>query len=454
MTILDSSVSSRPVVLLHPGPRPHWIGGHLSDFNRDPLTFLTHLAREYGDVVALKFGGFSVLFLNHPAAIGEVLVTHNRQFIKGRGLGRTRDLLGNGLLTSEGEFWRRQRRLAQPAFHHQRIAAYGEIMSSFTDQMLAGWHTGQTLDVHEEMMALTMAIVARALFNTDVTREAGEVSSAMNTLLMVFNQRNQQFLIPEWVPTPSKRRLEQAIQMLDRIVYRIIAERRDNPGKYNDLLATLLAARDEQGAGMTDQQLRDEVMTLFLAGHETTANALSWTWMLLAQNPQVEAQLHQELDTVLAGRVPTSADLPALPYTGQVITESMRLYPPAWVIGRQAAEDVDILGIHIPEGTGLIMSQWVMHRDPRFYPNPDLFDPSRWSDDFARQIPEFAYFPFGGGPRLCIGRPFALQETQLVLAMVAQKYCLRLVDDQKITPQPSITLRPRDGIRMTLERRD
>jgi cytochrome P450 len=436
------------------GPRPGWIGGNLGAFNRDPLGFLTRCQREYGDFVLLKFGGFPIYFLNDPALIEDVLVTQNRKFIKGRGLGRTRDLLGNGLLTSEGEFWRHQRRLAQPAFHQQRIAAYGEIMARRTEQMLTGWSDGQRIDAHEAMMSLTMAIVAEALYSVDVTGEREVVSGAMDVLLRDFLNRNRGFLIPEWVKTPSKIRAGRAIRELDGVVYAIIQERRAHPDQaHGDLLDTLLTARDEEDQGMTDRQLRDEVMTLFLAGHETTANTLSWSWMLLSQNPAAEEKLHAELSAVLDGRIPTAADLPALTYTTEVVREAMRLYPPAWVIGRQAIQTVTLGGVEIAPGAGFLMSQWVMHRSERYYEDPEAFRPERWEGDFARQIPEYAYFPFGGGPRLCIGRPFALQEAALVLAMVAQRYRLELAPGYVIHPVPSITLRPGGGMPVTLRKR-
>ena len=442
-------IPSRPV----PGPRPGFIGGHLLAFNRDPLNFLARCAREYGDFVELRFAGFPVFLVNHPDLIEEILIRRNRQFMKGRGLARTRDLLGNGLLTSEGEFWRRQRRLAQPAFHQQRIAGYGEIMVRQTERMLTGWKSGQAIDAHQAMMDLTMAIVAEALFSYDVRGSANVVSRSMDILLKDFSARNRMFFIPEWLPTPGKKRAARAIHDLDEVVYGIIAQRRSNPGSYTDLLATLLEARDETGAGMTDQQLRDEVMTLFLAGHETTANALSWAWMLLSQNPETEKKLHREVDAVLGGRPPTVEDIRRLPYAEHVVTESMRLYPPAWIIGRQAIEAVPVGGATLPEGAGVLLCQWVMHRHPRYYPDPDAFNPDRWDDEAVRRNPPFTYFPFGGGPRLCIGKPFAIQEAIIVLAMVAQRFCLALVPGQTIVPQPSITLRPRPGVKVILEER-
>ncbi|HEX9011971.1 MAG TPA: cytochrome P450, partial [Anaerolineaceae bacterium] len=351
------------------------------------------------------------------------------------------------------EFWRRQRRLAQPAFHQQRIAAYGEVMRRRTEQMLAGWQDGQELDAHAEMMSLTMAIAAETLFSADVTGGARVVSQAMDVLLKDFVNRNRGFWIPAWVKTPSRVRAERAIRDLDGVVYTIIDERRAHPeAEHGDLLAMLLAARDEDGKGMSDRQLRDEVMTIFLAGHETTANALSWAWMLLAQNPPAAERLGAELADVLGGRAPEAADLPALPYTAAVISEAMRLYPPAWVIGRQAQEPVTVGGVEMRPGAGVIMSQYVMHRSPRYYADPLAFRPERWLDGLARRNPDFAYFPFGGGPRLCIGRPFALLEAALVLAAVAQRYRLELAPGQEIRPQPSITLRPRPGVRVVLRR--
>ncbi len=438
---------------VHEGPPGRWPGGNLIDFNRDPLSFLRGCAN-YGEIVRLHFGGYPIFFLNHPKAIEGVLVTHNGGFIKGRGLGRTRDLLGNGLLTSEGEFWRRQRRLAQPAFHSTRITAYADIMRGRTDQMLAGWRDGATLDVHQAMMDLTMGIAGQALFSTDLTGEASAVSRSMGVLLKDFSQRNQRFFVPEWLPTLSKWRRERAIEVLDEVVFRMIGERRkasdagrSGPG---DLLDMLLEARDETGAGMTDKQLRDEVMTLFLAGHETTANALAWTWRLLGLHPEVEAKLVEEIERSLGDRPPTAEDLPGLPYASHIITEAMRLYPPAWIIGRQAVEDVALGGVVFPAGAGVIMSQWVMHRDRRYYDDPEQFKPERWAGGLMRRMPHFAYFPFGGGPRMCIGRPFALMEARLVLVRVAQCYHLELLPNQSIRPFPSVTLRPGNAIKVKL----
>jgi cytochrome P450 len=448
----------------NPGLIGRIAGGHLSDFNRDALGFITRSARRYGDLVELRFGPFPIFLISHPDLIEEVLVAKNHLFMKGRGLGRTRLLLGQGLLTSEGEFWKRQRRLSQPSFHRQRMLDYAGMMVEMTCRMFDGglglpaWQPGQVRNIHGDMLALTVTIVSQALFGVELSRPVTRaVQEALLVTMREFNRQNRWFIIPEWVPTPSRRRFDQAIDQLEGVVSDIIRERREKAavggaaGSGADLLQIFLEAQAEDAEFMTDQLLRDEVMTFLLAGHETTANALTWSWLLLAQHPQVEAALHAELGAVLGGRLPTAQDIPNLKVTGQILQESMRLYPPAWVIGRQARQETTIGGAAIPEGAGLLLSPYVVQRDARFFPEPEKFDPSRWTDEFTRSLPTYAYFPFGGGPRLCIGKPFTLMEATLVLAMVAQRYRLRLEDPLPIAMEPSITLRPRDGLRMRLE---
>ena len=443
--------------LAPPGPKAHFLVGNLPELRRGRLDFYTRCAREYGDIAAFRFGPRRAVLLSHPDYIEQVLVTANRRFIKHFALRRSRLLLGNGLLTSEGDFWRRQRRLAQPAFHRNRVAAYGDLMVAYGERMLSTWQDGETRDIHADMMSTTLDIVAKVLFNADVADKAREVGTAMEVVQASFLARLNNLLLlllPESVPAPSTLRLRGAVHQLEKIIYPIIQQRRasgDDPG---DLLTMLLQVRDEDdGSRMTDQQLRDEVLTLFIAGHETTAIALSWTWYLLAQHPEVEAQLVAELQSVLAGRSPTVADLPALKYTEMVVLESMRLYPPAWLIGREAIEEYEIGSYRIPAGGTVLMSQWVVHRDPRFFDAPETFNPDRWADDLAKRLPRFAYFPFGGGPRLCIGNTFAQMEAILLLATVAQRYHLALVPDHPVAPQPSITLRPKDGIKVVVTRR-
>jgi cytochrome P450 len=436
-----------------PGPSPSSRSGSYKNYSRDPLAYLPTLAREYGDIVTMRFYSFRVYYVNHPDYIEEVLVNQARKFIKGRILRANKGLFGNGLLTSEGDFWLRQRRLAQPAFHRARIAAYAETMVRFTERMLEGWRDGETRDVHAEMMRLTMQIVAKTLFDADVDADAQEVGRALEAIMEHNSDFRRLILTPPWLPTLRNVRAALATRRLNKIIYRIVGQRRSAGQDAGDLLSMLLHAQDEDGSRMTDRQLRDEVITLFLAGHETTALALSWTWWLLAQNPQVEAKLHTELDAVLGGRTPAIEDLPKLRYLDHVITESMRLYPPAWGMARLTIEDAEIGGYIIRKGCGVSLSQWVVHRDPRWYESPDEFRPERWEGDLLKRLPRFAYFPFGGGPRQCIGNTFALMETALLLATIAKQYRLRLVLDQTVVPIASITLRPRYGIRVTLEKR-
>ncbi len=438
-----------------PGPKGHPLTGNLFDYTRDHLGFLTRCAREYGDVVRLRFVNVPVYLLNHPDHVEYVLVRNNRNFIKSKGVRHSLGFLGYGLLTSEGSFWRRQRRLAQPAFHRERIDAYGEVMVECAEHEVSSWKSGEIRDVHEDMARLTLDVVTRTLFGTLLTVEFEEVGAALETIAQRFTGRGGVlFHIPEKVPTPANLRFRRAVRLLDGIIYRIIEERRASGERDGDLLSMLLEARDEEtGEGMSDGQLRDEVMTIFLAGHETTANALSWTWYLLAKHPEAEARLLEELDEVLEGRAPTVGNLPRLRYTDLVVKESMRLYPPVWAFGREAVEDCKIEGYHVNAGTQLVMSQWVMHRDPRYYERAEEFRPERWANGSVEKLPPFAYFPFGGGPRLCIGRSFARMEAVLLLATIARKFRLRPAQDRPVEPQPSITLRPRNGMRMALAKR-
>jgi cytochrome P450 len=436
-----------------PGPKGHFLGDNLREYARDPLGFLSRCAREYGDVVGLRFMGQNLYLLSDPDLIEYVLVEHNRNFTKTRILKRNRRLLGDGLLTSEGGFWRRQRRLAQPAFHRKRVAAYGEVMVAFAERSLDAWRDGQTIDVHEEMMHLTLEIVAKCLFDADVGSQATDVGEAMKVALENFSSQRRLVRIPRWIPTPHNIRFEMAARGLDEIVGKIIEDRRKSDDDRGDLLSTLMLAEDEDGGRMTDRQLRDEVMTLFLAGHETTANALSWTFWLLSLTPHAEVELAEELERVLVGRAPSVSDLPDLRYVERVVKESMRLYPPAWVVGREAIAECEVGGYRMPAGTTALMSQWVMHRDPRYHRNPERFDPDRWTAEYAKALPRFAYFPFGGGPRQCIGAGFAMTEACLILATVAQRFRMDLAPDQRVEPYASITLRPKEGIRMSLVER-
>jgi cytochrome P450 len=412
------------------------------------------LQRDYGDIVTMRYYNFRVYFISHPDDIEQVLVTDNRKFIKGRILRKNRQLFGNGLLTSEGDFWLRQRRLAQPAVRRGRIATYADTMVQYASRMADEWRGGEERNIHAEMMRLTLSIVAKTLFDADVDHEAKRVGHALEAIMQLNSDFRKLILTPTWLPTPRKIRATIATAKLNRIIYRFIEERRAAGNDNGDLLSMLLAARDDDGSRMTDRQLRDEAITIFLAGHETTANALSWTWMLLAQNPNVEAKLHEELDRVLGGRAPTVEDLPNLRYTGLVVTESMRLYPPAWGMARIAIEDTEIAGYSIPKGCGVSLAQWVVHRDPRWFDAPLEFRPERWEGDLAKRLPKFAYFPFGGGPRQCIGNNFAVMEATLLLATLAQQFRISLVPGKEIIPAASITLRPKTGIWGKIEKRN
>ncbi len=441
-----------------PGPKGSWINGNLREFSRDRLAFMDRCFREYGDVVQFRFLHRKIVLVNHPGMVEEVLVTRNKQFIKHFALRMAKPTLGEGLLTSEGDFWRRQRRLSQPAFHRERVAGHGAVMVELTERMLTKWADGQRRDVQEDMMQLTLEIVAKTLFDADVTGDAADASAAMELILAAFTARVGRVLpIPDFIPTPTNLRFLRAKNRLDSIVYRIIAERRASGEDRGDLLSMLLHAHEADVAagdgGMTDEQLRDETMTLFMAGHETTANTLAWVWLLLSRNPAVESKLHAELDAVLGDRPPTMADLPNLRYTEQVITETLRIYPTVWLLGREAIEPTEVAGYQIPVGATVYMSQWVIHRDPRFFEDPLVFRPERWEDNLAKKLHRYAYFPFGGGPRICIGNGFALMEATLLLATIARRFRPRVPTDAKITPLATMTLRPIGGVPVVLEAR-
>ena len=424
---------------------------------RDPLAFLTRTARAYGDVARFRMGPVELFLVNRPDWIRDLFVTNAGAFHKGRGLERAKRLLGHGLLTSEDPVHLRQRRMMQPAFHRERIAGYGAAMVDAAERLTGGWKAGETRDVALEMARLTLAIVGRTLFDADVEEEADAIGAALTEALALFGRSVAlpYFEILDRLPLPSNRRFERAKARIDATIARLIAERRGSPPGRSDLLSLLLAARDTEGdgRGMADAQVRDEAITIFLAGHETTANALAWTWYLLSNNPDAEARLHAELDAVLGGRAPEGADLPNLRYTEMVLAESMRLYPPAWIVGRRAMEPYAIGGYEVPKGSIVVACQWVTHRDPRFFPDPERFEPERWKPEAKEARPKFSYFPFGGGPRVCIGEGFAWMEGVLVLAAIARRWRLCLADDRPVVPAPSITLRPGGGIRMRLESR-
>jgi cytochrome P450 len=437
------------------GPKGSWLGGNLPDFRKHRLDFLVRCAREHGDMVKLRFAHRTIYLVCHPDWIEEVLVTHSKHFTKHFALRLNPVILGNGLLTSEGDFWLRQRRLIQPVFNRSRILGYASAMIEAAQRLLATWRPGEQRDMHAEMMRVTLDIAAKTLFGAEVGDAAQTIAHALEVAQRNFLERfNSIMPLPMWIPTPANRRMRRAVQQLDDVIYRIIRQRRAQPSDRGDLLSLLLHARaEDDGSAMTDKQLRDEAMTLFLAGHETTALTLSWAWYLLAQNPDAEQKLWAELDAVLAGRTPSVEDWPRLKFTEMIALESMRLYPPAYLVGREAIVDCAIGGYAVPRGTTLMMPQWVVQRDPRFFDEPDAFRPERWGEERIKSLPKFAYFPFGGGPRVCIGQQFAMMELVLILATIAQKFRFRMQPGATVTPLAFFTLRPATGIPGVIEPR-
>ncbi|HEY0701238.1 MAG TPA: cytochrome P450 [Candidatus Acidoferrales bacterium] len=441
---------------LPPGPRGNVLLGSAIDLGRSSMKFLTQCAREYGDIVYLRFFNTPICLLTHPNDIEYVLVKNQANFVKSRDYRALKSVLGNGLLTNEGASWQKQRKLVQPAFRHENTERYADVMVLATTKMLDTWEDGETRDLHQQMMAVTLDIVAEALFGSDVSGHSSGVEQALAVLMNQFEgMAGLAFLLPEKFPLPSTLKFKKCVAQLDKIIYSIIHERRKARRPAHDLLEMLLLSQDSEGSTMSDEQLRDEVMTLFLAGHETTANALSWTWYLLAQHPEVEARLFAELSGVLQGRLPTARDVGKLCYTEMVVKEAMRLYPPAWAVGRQAVAKFELGGYSFPAGTNIAILQWSTQRDARFFPEPEVFDPSRWSAEGMRKnpLPRFAYFPFGGGPRVCVGAGFAMMEAILLLATMAQRFGMSLVAGRKVKLLPSVTLRPKNGIRMILHER-
>ncbi|MEZ4863575.1 MAG: cytochrome P450 [Caldilineaceae bacterium] len=446
--------------LYPPGPRT-WPPIRLFwQMQRNTLPFLEGMARDYGDISYCRVGPRDIYLLNHPDFIHDVLVTNDRKFAKSLGLQRAKRLLGEGLLTSEGDYHLHQRRLMQPLFHRRQITAYGASMVKHAarlcdDQAEQGWQDGATLNMHAQMMQLTLGIIGETLFQQDITGEAQKVGVAMETLTRNFRRLLSPLApLQDRLPTAENRRLRQSEAELERIVAHLISERRTQGGDQDLLSLLLMAHTNNDGASpMSNRQIRDEVLTLLLAGHETTANALTFTWWLLAQHPPVAKKMQQELDAVLGGHLPTVDDLEQLRYTRMVLAEAMRLYPPVWVIGRQALAEHTVGGYTIPAGATVLMSQWIMHRDARYYPAPQRFDPERWTPAAMATRPKFSYFPFGGGSRLCIGEHFAWMEGVLLLATLAQSWEVQLVNDTPLALRPAITLRPQQGVPLIVRRR-
>ncbi len=443
----------------HPPPHlsSHTLLGSASPMHHDPLGFLL-ATRRYGEVVGMRFVFSQAYLVYHPDDVKHVLQENHFNYNKDLfTYHMLHPVLGAGLFTNDGESWLHQRRLMQPAFHRKHLASYATLMAEATDAMLEGWQAHEEpegpLDIAEEMMRLTLRIVGQALFSLDLSQETSTVGQAVSTLVKLLGDYVYMPFPPISIPTPRNRHMQSAIHELDRVVAGIIKERRERESDTGDLLSMLLLARDEEtDKGMNDHQARDEIMTLLLAGHETTANALTWTWYLLSQHPEVERRLHAELAAVLGGNAPTVEHLPRLTYTSMVLQEALRLYPPIWVLSRKAIAADELGGYSIPPGSMVILSPYATHRHPAFWERPEVFDPERFTPERAAARPHYAHFPFGGGPRQCIGSNFALMEAQLVLAAVAQRYRLRLAPGHPVVPEAKITLRPRYGMPMTLQR--
>lgn len=438
-----------------PKPKGNLFVGNLTEIRKDMLGFFSNCASEYGDIVPLRLGLTPACLLTNPDYIEGVFQERNL-FIKSRAFRIIQIFLGEGLFVSEGNTWLRQRRLALPMFHRQRIAAYGEAMVACTEQILNTWQDHEIRDVNAEMMRLTLNIVMKTIFNSDLTeKSAQDIAQALNVGMDWYEiKRKQGFLIPYWVPTPENLRCRQAVKLLNKTIYNIINQRRASGEDPGDLLSMLMQARDpEDGSQMTDQELRDQILNLIIPGHETTANTLSWTWMLLSQHQNVQTKLLEEVKEVLGDRSPSVADLPRLHYTKMVIKEAMRLYPPPTVITREPTKDCEIGGYRIPAGYYILIVPWVMHRHRDYFKAPEEFRPQRWANDFEKQLPKGVYFPFGSGPRICIAKDFAMMEAVLILATIVQKFKLELVEKQSIVCQPTATLRPKYGIKVLLKKR-
>lgn len=440
-----------------PGPAGLPFLGSIVAFGRDRLGFLARCQRDFGDIAATSFAGWPTLIVTDMDAIETILVSNHQAFIKNTLVWRqTRALFGNGLLTSEGDFWRRQRRLAAPAFAGRQLADYGPAIAAITGKVLDAWETGGTFDMHPRMMELSLRIAAKTLFDSAVEDDVAVVDHALDDILREMESRiARPVLLPDALPLPGHIRYRRAIRAVETVVGRMIVERRaDGPGGRSDVLSRLMAAQDADGQGMSDAQLRDEAITLLLAGHETTALVLSWAFYLLGRHKPDADRIAAEAETVAPGRPLLSDDIEHLPFATAVVTETMRLFPPAWVIGRESTRPFSVGGHDFPAGVTIFISPWVIHRDPRYYDDPQAFRPGRWLGEQHRHLPRFAYMPFGGGPRICIGQRFAVIEAVLALATILRRFHVDWAGTRPIDPQPSITLRPRGGVRVRVTRRD
>jgi len=437
-----------------PGPRNLHPFSQVRPLGRDRLGFLKSLADTYGDVSMFKLANINVYLVNDPAAIEAILLTDHKKFKKTPGYEFMGRLLGRGILTADGDFHRRNRRMIQPAFYKSRINHYGDTMVRYILEAEERWEDDKQIDMAGEMMHLTLNIIAKTLFDTDAAEDAELVSETLDSFYAIMHRFENPFArMLDYLPVPSTTRFERNREAMDEMLYRKIQEHRAGTADRRDVLSMMIQARDEAGDPMSLEQLRDEVITLFMAGHETTALMTAWTWMLLAQHPWAAEKVHAELDAVIGGRTPTAGDMANLPYLRKVLSESMRLYPPAYVIDREPLEDYPVGGYTLRKGGYVLLSQWCMHRHPAYWPDPDRFDPERFAPEAVAKRPKFSYFPFGGGPRICIGEGFAWLEGMLVFATLAQRWAPELPEGFAPKCEPLVTLRPKGGMPMTLRRR-
>jgi cytochrome P450 len=448
MTIIQNHKQRLP-----PGPAGFSRVRAIQHIRRSPLVAMQNLTQTYGDIVHIGLGPYRIYLLNHPDYLHEMLVRQASIMRKPRTLSRPiADFLGNGLLISEGDYWLQQRRVVQPAFYPRRTPDYAHTMVDCIISELATWQTSSIHDVDHEFMKMTLRMVTGALFSTKIDGAIDDVAEAVKTLQHIsYNQGQAAVPVPTWVPLPAHLAKQRAMRLLNQLVIQIMREGQAGSAAENDLMAMLLQSTGEQGQHLTEQQIRDEVMTVLLAGHESTANAITWMCWLLAQHPAAVQHLRAEMDRVLCGRLPTADDLKSLPYNAMVVKEALRLYPPAWALPREAAEDTEIGGYSVRKGSLLLGVPFLIQRDPRYYQQPDMFIPERFANNAERRLPQHVYLPFGGGPRFCVGSTFALLAMQLTLAVVYQRFDLQLADDPPVTLDPLLTLRPRFGVHMHIK---
>jgi cytochrome P450 len=444
-----------PDLSLPPGPKPINPLKNLLLFRKDSLSFLKKISQEYGDIVRFKIGSLPVVYINHPDHIKEVLSTQNSNFVKGRPLELAKKLLGEGLLTSEGEYHKQHSRIMQPAFHRKMMEAYSPAMSEYANRLMKGWKDGGEVDMMKDMIQMSTGIAGKTLFSVDLEKDAPEINKSLESVLNIFGRIT--LPLSEWllkIPLPGTIRFFKAKNKLDNTIYKIINDRKNTPQKNTDLLGLLLQAQEDPNGGFDDKQIRDEALTLLLTAFDTTSLALTWTWYLISQHPQIEAELHQELDRVLQGRTPSWEDYPKLEFTKMVFTESMRLYPPIYLIARQSIKPIEMGGYRIPAKTMVLISPYLIQRDSRFFQEPELFNPKTWSNRVSNQSSKYEYFPFSEGPRSCIGQHYAWLEGIMVLATIAQNWKIRLAPDQKVETSQLLNLRPKYGMRMQLFKRN